>query len=180
MTKDEALNKIIEYYKNGSKTPVSDFCRIPCSVCPFVGDYCEHDIADSLIERLVKAEEHQETNFDHYYDGKLAFDDFVNTGEEKLIADVYTLCFKTGTDEVYKKSGIRDFKRWLLSPYEEPPKYKLSKFEYDSLCSYDEMDKGVRFDRYYPLKAMKKKGYFKELPDNANISYIVENCEVVD
>ena len=58
MTKEEALDKIIEYCKNGSKTPVSDFCRIPCSICPFNNEDCENDVVDSLFEQLIKAEEH--------------------------------------------------------------------------------------------------------------------------
>jgi len=171
MTKEEALNKIIEYCKNGSKTPVSDFCRIPCSVCPFNDDNCENVIADVLTERLIKAEEHQETNLEHFRGNVV----FIESG------GVIHINLKNGWEKSY--SDDKSVIDWILLPY-EPPKYKLTQFEYDLLDSanptWAHENNNTELCDFGYLTRLIDKGYFKGFPTDVPIRDILADCEVIN
>ncbi len=69
MTKEETINVILQNYKDckNNITILSNLCEgIVCNECPFNSDRCIFYMSIELIKRLIKAEEHQETNFDHY------------------------------------------------------------------------------------------------------------------
>ena len=69
MTKEEAIEFIIEEAKRGTEPAHTDFCEkyVTCNECPLgEGEGCRKSLFDSLIERLIKAEEHQETNLEHF------------------------------------------------------------------------------------------------------------------
>lgn len=59
-TKDEALDKLIEYRKNGSSVPLYKFCDpiVYCSECPFSNenDECSESMITGLIDRLIEGE----------------------------------------------------------------------------------------------------------------------------
>lgn len=58
MTKEEALDKLIEYRKNGSSVPLYKFCDtiVYCSECPFSNenDECSEAMITGLIDRLIE------------------------------------------------------------------------------------------------------------------------------
>lgn len=79
----------------------------------------------------------------------------------------------------YLLDYIIENESWLLSPYEEPT-YKLTQFEYDLLDSHDCLDQVMRFSNSYPLMAMKERGYFSCVSEDANILDIIKNAEVIE
>ena len=178
MTKEEVLNTIIEHYKNGSTSALSDYCdRVRCAECPFNTEDCVDDVAMAILDRLLKAEEHQETNLEHYASKSLTekygFSPFTSCDTDTL-----AITLKDGWEKTFNWS---DPIQWLLSPYEEPkPKYKLSKFEYDLLKSYGEETRSTDIFCYFSLTMMREKGYFKDIHVTATFGDVLDNCEVVE
>lgn len=167
MTKEEAINLIIDDYKNGNQSAMGDYCyRTKCNDCPFDSDNCTNESHNTLIDCLLKAEEKKDTNLKHYI-----YVIYMND-------DVYSANLKESAIEDFNKSEADDFYKWLLSPYEEPkPTYKLTQFGYDLLkccdvhcCIYE----------FWLLDEMYRKGYFKGIPTNVPIKDILDNCEVVE
>lgn len=178
MNKDEAINLIIEEAKRGNEYAHTDFCEkyVTCKECPLgENEGCRKSLFNSLIERLLKAEEKKETNFDHY---------IVRNGvhiTKEPDVEIWEFRFKKGTEKQFFDANIKSVLDWLLSPYEPPkPKYKLSKFEYDLLRVYlEEVHIGC-IRTYWELEGMCGKGYFKDLPTNIPFKDILDNCEVID
>lgn len=174
MTKEEALDIIIENYENDDKHEQDDvrtaYCAVTeCSDCVFRhGQDCTNTIAEMLIARLLKAEEHQETNLEHFR-GTVVFDNANGIVHIHLINE----WGKSYSDD----KGAID---WLLSPYEEPPKrtFKLTQFELDLLDANRVYTYGI--EDYFHLESMAKRGYFKDIPTDVPIQDILDNCEVVE
>lgn len=175
MTKEEVLNTIIEHYKNGSTSALSDYCdRARCADCPFNTEDCIDDVVMAILDRLIKAEEHQETNLEHYILDKRV--NVIIRNED----EVWHLIFKVGTDDACYESRNRwNAIEWLLSPY-EPPKYKLSKLEYDLLdyCCYKGCDD--TFKDWTVLMDMQNNGHYKGIPKETKIRDILDNAEVIE
>lgn len=190
MTKDEMIDAIIERYKgfeNKGRINIFNCCpEIDCDYCPFECRDCTNDIAMSLLDRLIKAEEqskslektcyklqqaleeHQETNLEHFR-GTVVFDKANGIVHIHLINE----WGKSYSDD----KGAID---WLLSPYEEPkPKYKLTKFEHDLLQIYVDQECMGNIGHYWELEGLHEKGYFKNIPTNVTLKDILDNCEVV-
>ena len=164
MTKEEAIESMIESYKEGARRTFTNFCDkyANCYECPLNGRSCRNNVVNSLIERLLKAEEHQETNLEHY------FEDSSFTDGNGYIIKV-RLPWDIQTDNLTK---------WLLSQYEEPkPKFKLTQFEYDLFDSCFNKAYGVKDS--WALDQMHEKGYFKGIPNDISIKDILDNCEVI-
>lgn len=169
MTKEEAIDLIINDYKNGNQSAMSDYCeKTKCGKCPFDFDDCVNEVNNTLIDRLLEAEEHQETNLEHFRGNVI-----VDTPNS-----VVYLNLKNGWKESY--SHHKDVIDWVLSPYEEPPKpkYKLSKFEHDLLECYHVSIYCIK--DFWILEQMQDKGYFNDIPKDVPIKDILDNCEVTD
>lgn len=172
MTKEEAINLIIDDYKNGNQSAMSDYCdRVRCAECPFDFDDCVNEVNNTLIDRLLKTEEHQETNLEHYILDKRV-DVHIRNEDE-----VWHLIFKVGTDDACYESRNRfNAIEWLLAPYKKPT-YKLTQFEYDLLKCYDPSYVIIEL---WLLTVMQSKGYYKDIPTNVSIKDILDNCEVIE
>ena len=170
MTKEEVANKIIDMAKDGIERPFNDYCVSTklCKCCPFYNDDCAEAMIGELINRLVKAEERQETNLEHWYDS----------------FDRTTLCtyirLREEACRFYKDSDADTMLDWLLSPYEEPPKCKLSKLEYDLLDFCKQYNDTQVIKDWAVLMEMQNKGHYKDIPTDVTIGDILENAEVID
>ena len=173
MTKEETLDMLINDYKNGNQSAMSDYCdRIKCYECPFESGDCVDEVNNMLIDRLLKAEEHQETNLEHYASKSLT-EKYGYSPFMSCDTDTLAIALKDGWEKTFNWS---DPIQWLLSPY-EPPKYKLSKLEYDLLECYHS---GYAIKDFWQLEKMLDKGYFKDIPNDVQIEDILDNCEVID
>lgn len=125
----------------------------------------------------IEPEHKQETNFEHYYNDLLKIgwnSNFgVTNGKIKHCNNVD--CGKcyigTLTNEVDCSTNAI---KWLASPYKKPV-YKLTRFEYDLLSSYEN---GYKFKDIIHLTVMKEKEYYKDVDNDAKITEILENCEI--
>lgn len=174
MTKEEVMDLIINEYKNGIQLAMGDYCyRTKCNDCPFDSDNCTNESHNTLIDRLLKAEKHQETNLEHYYG---TADIIVSTN----INDIPILAVCEHAEKAYEQSET-NIVDWLLSPYEEPkPTYKLSKFEYDLIDFCKQYNDTFVIEDWAVLMDMHDKGHFKDIPTNVPIKDILDNCEVVE
>ena len=168
MTKDELIEKLIKTRRRDTTERSMRLVCLDtdCTECPHMeSSYCSADIIDDLLDHIIDNETPQETNLEHYWDNLY----------------VYFSAHRNDGYLAFVDSKMKDMAKWLLAPYEETkPKYKLTQFEYDVLDSYDCLDNGMRFDGYYQLMAMKEKGYFKNVSEEANIFDIVNNAEVIE
>lgn len=173
MTKEEAIESMIESYKKGEQSPFTNLCgEHACYECPFKNG-CTDTVVNKLIERLLKSEEHQETNLDHYIIRGIGVCITMEDDCEK-----WGFRFKKGAEKQFFDENNKPVLDWLLSPYEEPkPKYNLTQFERDLLECYDV---GRRISEFWLLDKMHKKGYFKGVPTDVPINKILANCEVVE
>ena len=165
MTKEELVNKLIELHRQ----TISDANRVLEALIEYMTSE-ETEVVNTLIERLIKAEEHQETNFDHY----------IKTYFLTMYDNEVTFKLKDGWKESFNDFWRGDFREWIKASYEDPPKpkYKLSKFEYDLLDSCHVYTHGIKDS--WTLGGMVDKGYFKDIPNDIPIKDILDNCEVVD
>ena len=171
MTKDEALDIIVQKYRDGIKQDIKiaycDEIKWNCFECPFRhGDTCQNDIAEKLVERLIEVEERQKTNLQHYIDVT-----YMDDG-------VFRAFLKPSVAGDFNKSKENDFYKWLLLPHKpQKPKYRLTQFEYDLLKScYDDLH-GIKDS--WMLDQMQDRGYFKNIPKDKPIRDILNDCEVV-
>lgn len=192
MTKEEAINLIIEEAKRGNDHAYTDFCGnyADCSDCPLLrAEECRNIVFNGLIERLIKAEEQSksfektcyklqqaleekaETNLEHYFN---AGDVIVYSGQQYVYLN--DNCW-----DAYVKGKTSHIVEWLLEPY-KPPKYKLSKFEYDLIQSFNNYTytRGGTIYMFGCLTEMQEKGYFKGIPSDIPFEDILDNCEVVN
>lgn len=175
MTKEETLDMIIDDYKNGSQSAMTDYCNgTRCDDCLFESGDCVDEVNNMLIDRLLKAEEKKETNLEHY---------IVRSGvhiTKEHDIEVWEFRFKRGTEKQFFDSDCASICDWLLAPYEEPkPKYKITQFEYDLLKSYGEETRSIDIFCYFSLDMMRKKGYFKGIQGTATFGDVLDNCEVI-
>lgn len=124
-----------------------------------------------------KHAEKQETNYEHYKDEIIEDSCFVFAlvdGKPHKCSDVK--CNKCGFSTGH---GCGEkIKEWLKKSYEKPT-YKLSRFEFDLIQTYDGCHEACKFSDCRQLRGLKEKGYFKSVDANTPVHEILDNCEVV-
>ena len=120
---------------------------------------------------FVEQREKAMTNLEYYFTD---FDDGVwNTDENE---NVYKWNIAIEVPRSVKLVSYDEKIKWLLSPHEKLN--KLTQFEYDLLKCYCEPL--LKINDIWILAKMKSKGYFKDVPHNASIKDILDNCEVIE
>jgi hypothetical protein len=123
----------------------------------------------------LESEQSQETNFEHYKDeirdAKFCF--AIRNGEvvpcgccscrECLFFGNHTSCSILRTE-------------WLYQKYQR--KYKLSRFEYDLIKTFDRCKECCLLNEVESLKKLREKGYFNGINPFTKIHDIIDNCEV--
>lgn len=131
----------------------------------------------NLLTGLINEHfEEEETNAEHYLEDLLKVGSYFTfmDGKIKHCSGVSCCDCMFGEEDCGNKKFI-----WLASPYKKPP-YKLTKFENDLLQSYLKGCLSKRtFKSVLTLNAMKEKGYFKGVDENATIKDILADCEVI-
>lgn len=132
-------------------------------------------------EELGWLEEKSETNLEHYYNDllKIGYSTFgVSDGEIKNCN--CTACSQCEIRAVDKKEYCRiNAIKWLASPYKKPT-YKLNKFEYDLINTFDCCKECCLLNEIEALKRMSEKGYFKGIDPFTKVHEILDNCEVIE
>lgn len=134
----------------------------------------------NLLRELVNEhfEEIQETNIEHYYE----YLSEVGLGSFALVNGRCTECSGTRCSECDFSGDCSDNcnkkrLRWLASTYIK--RYKLTQFEYDLIQTYSDYG-GYKLSKFYRLKKLKDKGYFKDVDKEETINEILSNFEVKD
>lgn len=148
----------------------------------------ENDLLQAIIQQVkelhwldekaeIKQEIKQETNYDHFKDEIIERVKSVLSvvkGEPKPCNSVYCEdCEFFGFNECTK-----EVKGWLNKPYKKPT-YKLSKFEFDLLNTYERCKECCTLNEIESLKKMSEKGYFKDIDPFTKVHDIIDNCEVI-
>lgn len=128
----------------------------------------EHQIA-------CEAADIEETNAEHY------LNDLLNIGRHfcfmhgkvKNCCDVECAFCTFGKGNCDKERF-----KWLASPYKKPT-YKLNKFEYDLINTFDRCKECCLLNEIECLKKLREKGYFKGIDPFTKVHEILRNCEVI-
>lgn len=122
-------------------------------------------------------EEKAETNYEHYKDGviqSVKYNLAVVNGEPKLCGD--TNCGECD----FKDSGecVKRVRKWLNQQYKKPT-YKLSRFEFDLINTFDRCKECCLLNEIECLKKLREKGYFNGIDPFTKVHEILDNCEVI-
>lgn len=123
-------------------------------------------------------EEKTETNYEHFKDGILQNVKYalaVVNGEPKS-------CIDTNCGECdFKDSSecVKRVREWLNQQYKKPT-YKLSRFEYDLINTFDRCKECCLLNEIECLKRLSQKGYFKGIDPFTKVHEILDNCEVIE
>ena len=169
----------INYFQrfgNGYFRITFDLSKEEVAIFTNMGYVIESDLLQAIIQQAkelgwLEEEKKTETNLEHYYDKLTTYGmDGLAVTNGKV-----TQCSKIRCRECdfSRDCGNKRFK-WLASPYKKPV-YKLTRFEYDLLSSYEN---GYKFKDIIPLTVMKEKEYYKDVDNDAKITEILENCEI--
>lgn len=156
-----------------------------------VGD--DKNVKDCLdyIERKAKAmdkklrdyksifEEKKETNYEHYKDEIIEgwmLDLALVDGKLKRCSrvDCNECKFNPGPNKGCKQRLIE----WVKKPYKKPT-YKLSRFEFDLLNTFDRCKECCLLNEIECLKKLIEKGYFNGIDPFTKVHDIIDNCEVI-
>lgn len=167
MTKEELIKRLIEMRKTGADETLDRVCESStgCEYCPLypTGRLCSHQTIDYLLDYIIELESKAETNLEHY------FEDSSFTDGNGYIIKV-RLPWNIQTDNLTT---------WLLSPYEEPT-YKLTQFEYDLIKAHKNAYGDNTQMTWIYVEELKKLGYLKGVPKDAEVGEILENAEVIN
>lgn len=125
----------------------------------------------------IEEEQKQETNYEHFKDEIIENSGYcfaLADGKLHKCSDVYCCdCeFSTGY-------GCREkINEWLKSPYKKPT-YKLNKFEYDLINTFDRCKECCLLNEIECLKKLIEKGYFNGIDPFTKVHDIIDNCEVI-
>lgn len=135
----------------------------------------------NLLRELVNEhfKEKQETNYEHYKDEIIEgwmLDLALVDGKLKRCSrvDCDECEFNPGANKGCKQRLVE----WVKMPYKKP-KYKLNRFEYDLLNTYDRCKECCLLNEIESLKKMSEKGYFKGIDPFTKVHEIIDNCEVI-
>lgn len=144
---------------------------------PLMVNVKELEAINKQCKELGWLEEKQETNYEHYKD--------------EIIEECYfTVALVDG--KPHKCSSVKcndcgfstghgcgeNIKKWLKKPYEKQT-YKLSRFEYDLLNTFDRCKECCLLNEIECLKKLTQKGYFKGIDPFTKVHDIIDNCEVI-
>lgn len=68
---------------------------------------------------------------------------------------------------------------WMVCPYIEDSRYRLTQAEYDILDAYVQESYPGTFKQFSNLMCMKEKGYFKKVDPDKELKEILKNCVVI-
>lgn len=125
-----------------------------------------------------KQEIKQETNLERYFDdiGIFGINSFaVTNGKPMRCKDVH--CDKCDFGGPCGRCGEERL-IWLTSPFKKPP-YKLNRFEYDLIKTFDHCKECCLLNEIESLKKLSEKGYFEGINPFTKVHEILENCEVI-
>lgn len=133
----------------------------------------------NLLAGLINEhfEEKTETNYEHYKDEIIencVWSFALVDGKPHQCSDVRCLdCgFSTG------HGCIENIKKWLKKPYEKQT-YKLSRFEFDLINTFDRCKECCLLNEIECLKKLTQKGYFKGIDPFTKVHEILDNCEAI-
>ena len=136
----------------------------------------------NLLRKLVNEhfEEKQaiksETNFDHYFEYLAT----IKLGDLALIDGRVKRCLDIHCSEcAFNGDCIERKFEWLKQPYKKPT-YKLSRFEFDLLNTFDRCKECCLLNEIECLKKLSKKGYFNGIDPFTKVHDVIDNCEVIE
>lgn len=131
----------------------------------------------NLLTGLINEhfEEKAETNAEHYLNDllKIGMHFCFMHGKVKNCCDVGCAFCTFGKGNCDKERF-----KWLASPYKKPT-YKLNKFEYDLINTFDRCKECCLLNEIECLKKLREKGYFKGIDPFTKVHEILRNCEVI-
>lgn len=141
----------------------------------------------NLLTELINEhfEEKQETNYEHYKDKIIDFcmsDLAISNGKVKMCSEIpCSECIfseKNGACIGVPCIGTYKIKEWFNQPYKKPT-YKLNKFEYDLINTFDRCKECCLLNEIECLKKLREKGYFNDIDPFTKVHEILDNCEVI-
>lgn len=143
--------------------------------CTLAMNLFKEDI--NLLTRLVNEhfEERQETNLEHYYNDILKLNGSFSLINGKIGICQGICCSRCAFNKNYCQVGRVE---WLKQPYKKPT-YKLNKFEYDLINTFDRCKECCLLNEIECLKKLREKGYFKDIDSFTKVHDIIDNCEVI-
>lgn len=130
-----------------------------------------------VLKDLIKEhfEERQETNLEHYYNDILKLNGSFSLINGKIGICQGICCSRCAFNKDYCQVGRME---WLKQPYKKPT-YKLNKFEYDLINTFDRCKECCLLNEIECLKKLREKGYFKGIDPFTKVHEIIDNCEVI-
>lgn len=128
-----------------------------------------------LEEKDEHFEERQETNLEHYYNDILKLNGSFSLINGKIGICQGICCSRCAFNKDYCQVGRVE---WLKQPYKKPT-YKLNKFEYDLINTFDRCKECCVLNEIECLKKLIEKGYFKGIDPFMKVHDIIDNCEVI-
>lgn len=137
-------------------------------------------LLESAIHKQCKElgwlEEKQETNLEHYYNDILKLNGSFSLINGKIGICQGICCSRCAFNKDYCQVGRVE---WLKQPYKKPT-YKLNKFEYDLINTFDRCKECCLLNEIECLKKLKEKGYFKGIDPFTKVHEILDNCKVIE
>lgn len=130
-----------------------------------------------VLKKLIQEhfEEKQETNLEHYYNDILKLNGSFSLINGKIGICQGICCSRCAFKKDYCQVGRME---WLKQPYKKPT-YKLNKFEYDLINTFDRCKECCLLNEIECLKKLREKGYFKGIDPFTKVHEILDNCEVI-
>lgn len=128
-----------------------------------------------LEEKDEHFEERQETNLEHYYNDILKLNGSFSLINGKIGICQGICCSRCAFNKDYCQVGRME---WLKQPYKKPT-YKLNKFEYDLINTFDRCKECCLLNEIECLKKLREKGYFNGIDPFTKVHDIIDNCEVI-
>lgn len=129
-----------------------------------------------LEEKDEHFEERQETNLEHYYNDILKLNGSFSLINGKIGICQGICCSRCAFNKDYCQVGRVE---WLKQPYKKPT-YKLNKFEYDLINTFDRCKECCLLNEIECLKKLIEKGYFNGIDPFTKVHDIIDNCEVIE
>lgn len=190
MTEREFIDKMIEGHKEGYDSGTLYVChKIKCDECPLAdtakecraGEKTTPMLVNEIIRLREEKSEKVETNLEHFFYG-VVFN--IYGRDATLLCNHRDEMLKSLKSDNKKCSGIE----WLLSPYEEPKRYKMSQLYHDMIAKWLERYEDGKITRrnvYKFIDVLFDMGIFFDYDDEIKddieaLKTLLENAEVVE